>query len=40
MNNGLTHANPDEVLNVGWDKDNKDKAARTGKRFYRLDAAT
>ena len=24
----IDHANPDEVLNVGWDKDNKDKAAQ------------
>lgn len=29
----IDHANPDEVINVGWDKDNKDKAAQLVKDF-------
>ena len=29
----IDHANPDEVINVGWDKDNKDKAAQLVQDF-------
>jgi len=29
----IDHANPDEIINVGWGKDNKDKAAQLVKDF-------